>query len=161
MNYLDKLLTRDERVVRIVRDHWITLLPTILIDVALGVVITGLSVLGILLSPPWTWFGFLLLVVPVGHLAHRIWVWRNNQYIVTNRRLIQITGTVNKRVSDTLLEKINDVVMEQSALGRLLKFGYIEVITGSESGIDVFQYIADPIGFKNELFDQRDAGGCP
>jgi uncharacterized membrane protein YdbT with pleckstrin-like domain len=157
MNYLDKLLTRNERVVRVARDHWITLLPTILVDVALGVVITGLSVLGILLSPPWTWFGLLLLIVPIGHLAYRIWIWHNSQYVVTNRRLIQITGTVNKRVSDTLLEKINDVVMEQSALGRLLKFGHIEVITGSESGIDVFLSIADPIGFKNELFDQRDA----
>jgi uncharacterized membrane protein YdbT with pleckstrin-like domain len=85
----------------------------------------------------------------------RIWAWWNKQYVVTNRRIIQVTGTVSKRVSDTLLEKINDIMMEQSAVGRLLRFGDIEIIAGSESGIDVFHRIADPIGFKKELLDQK------
>jgi len=109
------------------------------------------------LSPPWTWFGLLLLVVPIGHLVFRIWAWSNRQYLVTNRRLMQVTGTFDKRVSCTALEKINDVLMEQSALGRMLGFGNIEIISGSESGIDLFRRIADPIGFKNELFDQKEA----
>jgi uncharacterized membrane protein YdbT with pleckstrin-like domain len=161
MRYLDKLLARNERVVRVAYDHWITLLPAILIDVALGVVIIGLSVLGIVLSPPWTWFGFLLLSVPIGHLILRLWAWRNREYVVTNRRLMQVTGTFDKRVSSTALEKINDVLMEQSALGRMLGFGNIEIISGSESGIDLFRRIADPIGFKNELFDQKEALAKP
>jgi len=49
--------------------------------------------------------------------------------------------------------------MEQSAWGRLLKFGDIEIISGSESGIDVFRRIADPIGFKKTLLDQKGASG--
>jgi len=157
MSYVRKLLARNERIVRVARDHWITLLPTILVDVAISIVIIGLSVLGIILSPPWTWFGLLLLVVPIGHLALRVWVWGNKQYIVTNRRIIQVTGAFNKRVSDTSLEKVNDIVMEQSALGRVLKFGDIEIITGSESGIDVFHRIAEPIEFKKELLNQKEA----
>ncbi len=157
MGYVEELLARNERIVRVARDHWITLLPAILVDVAVSIVIVGFSV-GIL-SPPWTWFGLLLLVVPIGHLALRVWVWWNKQYIVTNRRIIQVTGTFGKRVSDTSLEKINDIVMEQPALGRLLKFGDIEIISGSESGIDVFRRIADPIEFKKELLDQKETLG--
>lgn len=157
MSYVGKLIGRDERVVWIVRDHWVALLPTILVDVAISVVIVGLAVLGIILSPPWTWFGLLLLAAPVGHLALRVWAWWNKQYVVTNRRIIQVTGTLDKRVSDTALEKINDIVMEQSALGRLLRFGDIEIISGSESGIDVFHRIADPVAFKRELFEQKEA----
>ena len=153
MGYVEALLARNERIVRVARDHWVTLLPVILVDVAVSIVIIGFSV-GIL-SPPWTWFGLLLLVVPVGHLALRVWAWWNKQHIVTNRRIIQVTGTFGKRVSDTSLEKINDIVMEQSVLGRLLKFGDIEIISGSESGIDVFRRIADPIEFKKELLDQK------
>ena len=153
MGYVEELLARNERIVRVARDHWVTLLPVILVDVAVSIVIIGFSV-GIL-SPPWTWFGLLLLVVPIGHLALRVWAWWNKQYIVTNRRIVQVTGTFGKRVSDTSLEKINDIVMEQSALGRLLKFGDIEIISGSESGIDVFRRIADPIEFKKELLDQK------
>ena len=153
MGYVEALLARNERIVRVARDHWVTLLPVILVDVAVSIVIIGFSV-GVL-SPPWTWFGLLLLVVPIGHLALRVWAWWNKQYIVTNRRIVQVTGTFGKRVSDTSLEKINDIVMEQSALGRLLKFGDIEIISGSESGIDVFRRIADPIEFKKELLDQK------
>jgi uncharacterized membrane protein YdbT with pleckstrin-like domain len=155
MSYVDKLLISNERIVRVARDHWITLLATILLDIALSVVIIGLAVMGVILSPPWTWFGFLLLLVPLGHFLLRLTVWWSTQYIVTNRRILQISGTVNTRVSDTSLEKVNDIVMEQSALGRLLKFGDLEIISGSESGIDVFRRVADPIGFKKDLLDQK------
>ena len=151
MGYVAQLLAHSEHIRNIHRGHWITLLTTIVVDVAVSIVILGLSVAGILVSPPWTWFGLLLLLVPVGHLALRIWDWWNRQYIVTNRRIMYVVGTVNKRVSDTFLEKINDVVMEQSALGRLLDFGDIEIISGSESGIDVFTRIAHPIAFKKAL----------
>jgi uncharacterized membrane protein YdbT with pleckstrin-like domain len=155
MSYVSKLLARNERVVRTAHDHWITLLSIILVDVAISIIIIGLSILGIILSPPWTWLGLALLVIPIGHLTLRFFNWWNKRYIVTNRRIIQIDGVVNTRVSDTSLEKINDIVMEQSALGRMLKFGDLKLISGSESGIDVFHRIADPIGFKKELLDQK------
>ena len=157
MSYVGQLLACNERIVRVVRDHCITLLPAILVDAAIGIVIAACSILGIVLSPPWTWFGFLLLLAPAVHLVLRIWAWRSEQHVVTNRRIMQVAGTFSKRVSVTALEKINDVLMEQSALGRLLGFGNIQIISGSESGIDTFRRIADPIGFKNELFNQKEA----
>jgi len=157
MNYANRLLSNDEHVVLVARDHWIVLLLTALVDIAIGIVIVGLVVLGVLLAPPWTWLGLLLLIGPLAHLALQIWNWWNRQYIITDLRLIQITGTFNKRVSDTLLTKINDIVMEQSALGRLLDFGSVEVISGSESGIDIFRRLADPIEFKKALLAQKDS----
>jgi hypothetical protein len=157
VSYIEQLLARNERIACIARDHWIALLPAILVDAAISIVIIGLSVLGIVLSPPWTWLGLLLLVVPATHLALRVWGWWNEQYVITNRRIIRVAGVLNKRVSDTALEKVNDILMEQSALGRALGFGNIEIISGSESGIDTFQRIVDPIGFKKELFDQKEA----
>jgi uncharacterized membrane protein YdbT with pleckstrin-like domain len=161
MSYLNSLLATNERVVRVSRDHWIVLLPTIIADGVIGLAIVGLSVLGVVFSPPWTWLGFLLLFVPLAHFLWRIWIWWSKQYAITNRRVIQISGMVNKRVSDTLLEKINDIVTEQSAMGRLLKFGDVEIIAGSDSGVDVFYRLADPIGFKKDLLDQKASGGEP
>lgn len=155
MSYIDNLLARNEHIVRITREHWITLLPTILVDAAVSTVIIALSALGIILSPPWTWFGPLLLTAPLVHLAYRVWEWRNREYVVTNWRIIQVTGALNKRVSDTLLEKINDIMTEQSGLGRMLNFGTIKIISGSEVGADVFYYIADPAGFKKDLLEQK------
>ena len=103
----------------------------------------------------------MLLLAPIAHLVLRIEVWLNEQHIITNRRVLQVTGTFSKRVSDTSLDKINDILMKQSALGRMLNFGDIEIISGSESGIDVFRYIADPIGFKKELLNQKETLASP
>ena len=49
--------------------------------------------------------------------------------------------------------------MEQSALGRILGYGDIEIITGTESGIDLFRRISQPIQFKKSMLDQREALG--
>jgi len=73
MGYVEELLARNERIVRVARDHWVTLLPVILVDVAVSIVIIGLSVVGDILSLPWAWFGLMLLAVPIiGHLALRV-----------------------------------------------------------------------------------------
>ena len=157
MTYVDNLLARHERVVRVARDHWITLLPTILVDGAVSIFIVGVSTAGLSFLSPWTLLCLLLLAVPIGHLSVRIGIWWNKQIIVTNRRVVQVTGTFNKRVSDTLLEKVNDIVTEQSVWGRLFRFGDIEIISGSESGTDVFHHISYPVEFKKALFDQREA----
>jgi hypothetical protein len=159
MGYVEKLLASSERIVKLARDHWITLLTATLVDSVVAMIIIGLSVAGVIVSG---WFvpllgGLLLLAVPVGHLSFRIWVWWNRQHIITTHRIIQVSGTVRKRVSDTLLEKINDIVTEQSAMGRLLDYGDVEIIAGSESGIDAFYRLADPVGFKKALLEQKAA----
>jgi len=49
------------------------------------------------------------------------------------------------------------VVMEQSALGRLLDYGDIRIITGADIGVNVFRRIAHPIRFKTTMMDQKAA----
>lgn len=156
MSYVEKLLAKNERVVRTSRDHWIVLLPTILVDGVVSFIILALSIVGAVFSG-WAvpLLGLLLLLVPVGHFLYRLWIWWNKRYVITDRRIIQVSGMVQKRVSDTLLEKINDIVTEQTAMGRLLKYGDVKVIAGSDSGADVFYRLADPIEFKKDLLDQK------
>jgi hypothetical protein len=162
MSNIKQLLARDETVARVTRSHWITLLPTIVADLAVSVVIVGVSVAGIVLSPPYTWFGLLLLLIPLVHFLSVWWDWRSRVIVVTNRRIIQVAGIVNKRVSDTLLEKVNDIVTRQSGMGQLLGYGDVELISGSDLGADVFHRISDPVGFKKALLEQRaPAGGQP
>lgn len=155
MDYVRQLLGQGEKVVLVTRRHWITLLPVILVDAGLIVVILALSIGLTLLSPPLPLFGLLLLLVPIAHLASRLIVWWNIQYIVTNRRVMEVRGVFQKRVSDSSLEKVNDVVMEQSALGRALDYGDVRIITGSDVGVNVFQRIAHPIRFKVAMLDQK------
>ena len=159
MSYVKQLIGENESVVRASHDHWITLLPTAVVDTLVIIVIVGLSTAFITTEHPEAWYGLLLLLVPVGQFLIRLWMWANRQYVVTTRRILQVSGILSKRVSDTSLDKINDIVMEQSALGRVLGYGDIEIITGTESGIDVFRKISKPIQFKKSMLDQREALG--
>jgi hypothetical protein len=158
MNYVRQLIGEDESVVRISRDHWVTLLPTAVLDVLASIVIVGLSA-ALSIKRPVAWYGLLFLLLPVGQFLVRLWIWSSRKYVVTTRRILQVAGVLNKRVSDTSLDKVNDIVMEQTALGRLLGYGDIEVITGTESGIDVFRRISKPIQFKRSMVAQSEALG--
>jgi hypothetical protein len=156
MNYIRQLIGENESVVRISRDHWTTLLPTALVDVLASIVIVGVCAF-LSIKRPAAWYGLVLLLIPIGQFLIRLWTWANRKYVVTTQRVLQVAGVLNKRVSDTSLDKVNDIVMEQTALGRVLGYGDIEVITGTESGIDVFRRISNPIAFKRSMLNQSEA----
>jgi hypothetical protein len=157
MKYVDSLMARNERTVLVTRQHWLTMAATALIDVLLAIVIIAVAV----------WQGGtiralgVLAVFPIAHLVIRFLNWYNDQYIVTTRRVMEIHGVINKRVSDSSLEKVNDVVLEQSILGRFLDYGTVAVITGSDIGVNYFKNIAHPVRYKIEMLNQKEklAGG--
>ena len=65
-------------------------------------------------------------------------------------------GTVNKNVIDSSLEKVNDVRLTQSVLGRMLNYGDVEILTASELGTNLFQRIGSPIQFKTAMLNEKD-----
>ncbi len=156
MKYVERLLVPGERVVFVTRTHWLVLVPTILIDLGITVVIVAIAVAGVIflqltLAP----LVLLLLLAPLAHFLGRLAVWRGEQFIVTNRRVMEVRGILNKYVSDTSLEKVNDIVLQQSFLGRVLGYGDLRIIAGSEAGIDAFRRIARPIRFKAAILTQK------
>ena len=78
---------------------------------------------------------------------------------MTNRRVIQIAGVFNKDVIDSSLEKVNDVKMSQSFLGRMFDYGDIEILTASELGVNMFHQIAEPVGFKTAMLNAKEKMG--
>ena len=75
---------------------------------------------------------------------------------ITNRRVIQTEGLLNKHVIDSSLEKVNDVVLSQSAFGRMLGYGDVEILTASEMGVNRFERITGPLRFKTEMLNQKE-----
>jgi uncharacterized membrane protein YdbT with pleckstrin-like domain len=88
-----------------------------------------------------------------------ILIWSNREYIVTNRRVIQISGVFSKDVVDSSLEKVNDVKMSQSFLGRTFDYGDIEILTASETGDNLFKRIGNPIKFKTAMLNAKEKMG--
>ncbi|MEO8571164.1 MAG: PH domain-containing protein, partial [Chloroflexota bacterium] len=97
-------------------------------------------------------------VLFIGGLLFLLWDtlrYLNQEYILTNRRVIQVEGVVNKRATDSSLEKINDAALTQSFFGRIFDFGDLDVLTAAEAGIERFRMIIDPVGFKRAMLDAK------
>ena len=161
MNYVEQLLGQNEEVVLVARQSWVVLLREALLDLVLAVIAIGITLvaLGLPLLMPFGWVVALLLLFPLGRFVIKFIDWSNREYIVTNRRVIQVEGTVNKNVIDSSLEKVNDVRMVQSVIGRLLNYGDVEILTASELGKNLFQRISDPIKFKTAMLNEKEKLG--
>ena len=154
-NYLDQLLSEDEKILLVTRQHWLFLLGQIAPELALILlVLTAVSATWI------TWtataaFGYLLVLLPVISLVRDLLIWSNNKHVVSSRRVIHMSGVWSKNVTDSSLEKVNDVKMEQSAMGRVFNYGDIEILTASEFGVNRFTHIAKPITLKTAMLNAK------
>jgi uncharacterized membrane protein YdbT with pleckstrin-like domain len=82
-------------------------------------------------------------------------VWSNRKYVITNRRVIQISGVLNKDVVDSSLEKVNDVMLDQSFWGRIFGYGDLEILTASEIGVNKIRRIANPVQYKIAMVNAK------
>jgi len=156
MGYLESLMGQYEGVVFKTRQHWLVVLSTIIINSLFSLLIIGVSLFLASQVGPLALLALLLLVLPLGKLTLDLLHWWNEVYVVTNRRVIQLEGIINKHSIDSSLEKVNDVVLEQSALGRLLNYGNVEILTASEIGVNRFERVARPVRFKTEMLNQKE-----
>jgi len=133
------------------------LLGEILVEALLTIaIIVLITMLFGLLPNPLVLFGYLLLILPLGSMWRDYLIWSNRKFIVSTRRVIQISGVFSKNVTDSSLEKVNDVKMGQSFLGRLLDYGDIEILTASELGANLFRRIGRPIRFKTAMLNAKE-----
>jgi uncharacterized membrane protein YdbT with pleckstrin-like domain len=162
-HYLQSLLGNRENIIHVTRHHWFVLARSIILEVFLIFVIfvatIALSYFVYQQTPAWWWIitliGFIILFVPITTGTRDILNWSNHQFIITNLRVMQISGIFNKSVIDSSLDKVNDIKMDQSALGRMFGYGDIEILTASEIGVNLFKRIDDPVKFKNALINAK------
>jgi len=160
--YLNSLLGAKEKILMECRQHWFVFVRNILVE---GVTILAIVVLVSLLLAYWgaptnnNWviLGYLLILFPLISLVFDFFQWWNRKYIITDFRVIQISGIINKDVIDSALEKINDVKLTQSVFGRIFNFGTVEILTASEIGINKIRTLGSPILFKTTMLNAKEA----
>jgi uncharacterized membrane protein YdbT with pleckstrin-like domain len=158
--YVESLLADREKIILIARQHWFLLLSVIAFEIVIILILIAVTIIAGTYLPEFALFigaaGAILLLLPIATMLRDILDWMNRQYIVSNRRVIQISGILNKNVTDSSLEKVTDVKMEQSAFGRLFDYGDIEILTASEFGVNLFRRIEEPIRFKTAMLNAKE-----
>jgi uncharacterized membrane protein YdbT with pleckstrin-like domain len=161
MSYADDLMSTGEQIGYRTKQHpaifiWgarYAILALLIVVVLLwfGVSIKPDGVFGTLVS----WVTAILFI---GGIAVAIWTalrYINQEYVLTNRRVIQVEGVLNRKSTDSSLEKINDAMLKQTFFGRMLDYGDLTVLTASESGIDAMKMLRSPIEFKKRMLDAK------
>jgi uncharacterized membrane protein YdbT with pleckstrin-like domain len=158
--YLESLLSKREKIVLVARQHWFILVSAIVLEVIAILVIISLTVIA---GIYWSEFalligaiGTIILLLPLSTMIRDILDWMNRQFIVTNRRVIQVSGVLNKNVTDSSLRKVTDISMSKSFFGRVFNYGNIEILTASEFGANLFSRIEDPLGFKIAMLNAKE-----
>lgn len=169
MSYARNLLARGEEVVHQSRQHWFAVIARTWLWILLAVVALAIVIFLVSGAEPFvnptvdqvvTLLAIVGLLLAAGWVGFTLWDWHNQEWLITTRRVIRAEGVLNKRVTDSSLEKINDAQLEQSFLGRIFGFGTLDILTASEefnSGSNVadFPMIAGPVEFKKAMFDQK------
>lgn len=170
MSYARNLLSRGEEVVYESRQHWFAIIARTWLWIVLAIV--TLAIMIFLVSSPEqepfinptidgivTIVALVALIGAIGWIGFVLWDWRNQEWLITTRRVMRAEGVLNKSVSDSSLEKINDARLDQSVFGRIFGFGTLDILTAAEeaggSNVADFPMIADPVEFKKAMFDQK------
>ena len=144
--------------------HWLILVLEILSESILALALIVLVTLILFFAPalgplaPFAAFaalGYILLIFPLASLTRDVLIWSNRKYVITNRRVIQLAGVLNKDVTDSSLDKVNDVKLDQTFWGRLLNYGDVEILTASDLGVNLFKTISDPVRFKTAMLNAK------
>lgn len=168
-SYVEGLLGRGEQILYIARQHIFVLIANMLSELALiallvaagvasriafdtaSIVVGGMTASNLILL---ICVSISVIVLISGFVDYMRW--NTEQYIVTDRRVIQVRGILNKRVTDSSLEKINDVELRQSLIGRMMNFGTIEILTAAgEEGANLMDRIEGPMEFKKAMLDAK------
>jgi hypothetical protein len=164
VSYADTLLANGERVTLRARQHWLAIILDARWGILAVIAAIVLLVVGGALDPTGVvgtvrqvlgWLTLVLFVGGIGWIALTIANWLNEEYLVTNRRVMKVSGLINKHSADSSLEKINDAVLDQNVFGRLLNYGDLDIVTAAEETVDRYRMLAGVITFKKEMLNQK------
>jgi hypothetical protein len=165
MSYARNLLSRGEEVVFETRQHWFAVLARTWIAVIVAILSFAILIWQST-ADDWALRGILQigsLLALVGSLAFiglKIWSWRNQEYLVTTRRVIKAEGIFNKNMGDSSLEKVNDAHLTQSWVGRIFDYGTLDILTAAEDAeremLNDFEMIAEPVQFKIAMLNAKE-----
>ena len=141
---------REEKIVALLRQHWIVNVPWIIAAVIMLVAAFWYKYLPLVSLLPSNYrliivLGYLLLVYY--YVTEKLLKWFFNVYIITDERIVDVDfiSLLYKQVSDIKIDKIQDITYDMSGLiEAFFNYGTIHIQTASEVPCIDFESIPRP-----------------
>ena len=163
MNELDRNLLTGEEIVFETTKHWFAPIRASLIAI---LIILGAFVLRWLAPTGDGFFGSIgnlmdlistgLLLFAILWIVYNIAEFLSAHFGVTNMRVLRYEGILRRRSSETLLPTLTDVRLDEPALGRMLGYGNLKILTASgAAGEDNFMTVAKVKELRTAIQEQK------
>lgn len=164
MGFPENVLTRNEKVVRSIHPHWLTVLGPTLV----GLLLVAAAVFAAWATPDdsrGNWIQWISVAVAVLIGVPVVIVpflqWRTTHYVITDHRVMVRRGILSKTGKDITLSKITDVSFQQTFLDRVIRAGTLNIESAGDSADELLKNIphSDEVQqLVNHLIDE-DANG--
>lgn len=144
------MLNDDETVAVDLHPHWWYFSEPVLAVV--GSIVLAIIVFALTEGDTQQWLGYVtlaLIVVSAIWLIVRYLKWGTTNFVITSDRVIYRSGVVSKRGIDIPLERVNNVMISQTVIERLLRTGDLMIESAGETGQQRFTDIREPDRVKN------------
>lgn len=150
MSYVSRTLGSKERVLFLTGYHWLYWLGVSII--ALPFVVVALGTL------PYDGVDFLYLAIAVVPFLYAVYYFVHGialEVAVTTDRFVKKTGLVSITSEEVSLDKIEEVNVSESILGRIFGYGSVDV-HGTGAGAIHVKMVTDPVRLRREIQTARE-----
>jgi len=148
------LLPGENLILRL-HQHWIFVLKSVLIPIALLILvaigdftfITGSAVTIATLAV--VAIALLWLIV--------VWIrWQSVAYTLTDQRIKIESGVFGRQSKMIPIDRVQDCTTRQSLIGRILGYGRVEIDAAGAQGAEVLDHLPKPGDFRDQVFVQSE-----
>lgn len=169
--HLDEIIKRKshEKILHVIRRHWITYIPTVLLYIFLGLLPIAIYWVLIQNNPTLIDDEQLRVLLIIGWSAYELAValffytsfliYYLDLLIVTNKRLIVVQqhNLFSRSVSELDIYKVQDITSEvHGVIPTMFNYGTVHIQTASEVDHFKFEAVARPHDLRRELMDLTD-----
>ncbi|MEJ7588957.1 MAG: PH domain-containing protein [Ferruginibacter sp.] len=137
------VLKKDEKILLIIRQHWVRLVLPIFVWMVVGALLLWLVEDKTL--------GFIITLVVAMYPLYEYLNYKSNLWCVTNLRVVDESGFFSRHSKESPLDKINNVEYDQSIWGRIFGFGDVDIQTAAEMGETTYELIHRPKLLKDTI----------
>jgi len=140
----DKYLIASERAVVVTRRHWASL-TKVGASCAAVFLVALLIVLYLSEAQFFAVIGVLGLLGSLAWFAFAWWFWATEEFVITDKRVLNVNGVITRRVGIMPLTKVTDLTYERSVMGRLLGYGvFVMESAGQHQAMSRIEYLPKP-----------------
>ena len=148
MGYIDETIADNERLIYRARFHWLHKLGAWFVLA----IFLALAAVCLTAAPgSWAWLvaAFFLLLGMASFVSMMMQIW-TTEIGVTSQRLIHKRGWLRRKTDELQLTSIEEVNLDQGAMGRLLDYGRLRIHGTGVNDISL-PTLADPVGLRRSL----------